>query len=230
MACGVCPSKPNHVQFSHCSVMLDSLWPHGLQHARLPCLSPSPGACSNSCPLSQWCHPNISSVIPFSSRLQSFPASGSFPRNQFFALGGLSIGASASASSEYSGLISFRIDCFDLFASHLEKLARYYFTRRSPGGGHGSPPQYSCLENPMGRGAWWATVHGVMRVKDSRSTEYTQKLKPKLSFFVLEAHVFRQMCSQQYYRCILGGIWRQTLCLRKKKCHRDPSLASLVSA
>ena len=50
------------------------------------------------------------------------------------------------------------------------------------------------------------TVHGVMRVKDSRSTEYTQKLKPKLSFFVLEAHVFRQMCSHQYYRCILGGI------------------------
>jgi len=116
MACGVCPSKPNHVQFSHCSVMLDSLWPHGLQHARLPCLSPSLGACSNSCPLSQWCHPNISSVIPFSSCLQSFPASGSFPRNRFFTSGGLSIGASASASSEYSGLISFRIHWFDLLA------------------------------------------------------------------------------------------------------------------
>ena len=66
------------VQFS-CSVMSDSLWPHGLQHARLPCPSPIPGACSNSCQSSQWCHPTISSsVIPFSSRLQSFPASGSF--------------------------------------------------------------------------------------------------------------------------------------------------------
>ena len=65
----------------HCSVMYDSLWPHGLQHSRLPCLSPSPGACSNPCPLSQWCHPTISSsVIPFSSCPQSFPASRLFQR------------------------------------------------------------------------------------------------------------------------------------------------------
>ena len=90
--------KIRSVQFSH-SVMSNSLWPHGLQHTRLPCLSPTPGACSNSCPLSQWCHPIISSsAIPFSSCLQSFPASGSFPVNQFFELGGQSIGASASAS------------------------------------------------------------------------------------------------------------------------------------
>ena len=67
------------IQFS-CSVMCDSLWPHGLQHAILPCTSPTPGACSNSCPLSQWYHPTISSsVAPFSSSPQSFPASGSFP-------------------------------------------------------------------------------------------------------------------------------------------------------
>ena len=67
------------VQFS-CSVVSDSLRPHGLQHTRLPCPSPTPRPCSNSCPLRQWCHPTISSsVIPFSSRLQSFPASGSFP-------------------------------------------------------------------------------------------------------------------------------------------------------
>ena len=67
------------VQFN-CSVMSDSLWPYGLQHARLPCPSPAPGAYSNSCPSSWWCHPTISSsVVPFSSRLQSFPASGSFP-------------------------------------------------------------------------------------------------------------------------------------------------------
>ena len=86
------------VQFS-CSVMSDSLQPHGLQHTRLPCPPPTPGANSNSCPLSQWCHPTIStSVIPFSSRLQSFPASGSFQMSQFFTSGSQSIGVSASAS------------------------------------------------------------------------------------------------------------------------------------
>ena len=84
------------VQFSH-SVMSDSLWPHRLQHARLPCLSPTPGASSNSCPSSRWCHPTISSsIIPLSSYLQSFPASGSFPISWFFTSGGQSIGASAS--------------------------------------------------------------------------------------------------------------------------------------
>ena len=86
------------VQFSP-SVMSDSLRPHGLQHARLPCPSPTFGACSNSCPLSHWCHTTISSsVVPFSSCLQSFPASGSFPISQFLASGGQSIRASASAS------------------------------------------------------------------------------------------------------------------------------------
>ena len=85
------------VQFS-CSVVSDSLWPHGLQHARIPCPSPTPRAYSNSCPSSCWCHPTISSsVIPFSC-LQSFPASGSFPMSQFFTSGGQSIGISASAS------------------------------------------------------------------------------------------------------------------------------------
>ena len=84
--------------FSH-SVMSNSLRPHGLQHTRLPCPSPPPGACSNSCPLHQWCHPTIlSSVVHFSSRLPSFPASESFPVNQLFTSGGQSIGASASAS------------------------------------------------------------------------------------------------------------------------------------
>jgi len=85
------------VQFS-CSVMSDSLRPHRLQHTRLPCPSPTPRACLNSCPSSQWCHPIISSSdVPFSC-LQSFPASGSFPMSQFFTLGGQSIGASTSAS------------------------------------------------------------------------------------------------------------------------------------
>ena len=85
------------VQFSH-SVISYSLWPHGLQHARLPCPSATPGACSNSCPLSRWSHSTItSSVLPFCC-LQSFPASGSFPMSQVFTSGGQSTGISASAS------------------------------------------------------------------------------------------------------------------------------------
>ena len=86
------------LQFN-CSVVSSSFRPHGLQHARLPCPSPTPGVYSNTCPSSQWCHPTISSsVIPFSSHLQSFPASGSFHMSQFFTSGGQSIGVSASAS------------------------------------------------------------------------------------------------------------------------------------
>ena len=87
------PGKPNIYQFSSvqfsCSVMSDSLQSRGLKHARLPCQSPTPGACSNSCPSSQWCHPTISSsIVPFSSHPQSFPVSGSFQKSQFFASGG----------------------------------------------------------------------------------------------------------------------------------------------
>ena len=83
------------VQFSH-SVMSNSFWPHG--HS-LPCSSPTPGACSNSCPSNQWCHPTISSsVIPFSSHLQSFPALGSFQISQLFTSGGQIIGVLASTS------------------------------------------------------------------------------------------------------------------------------------
>ena len=85
-------------QFSH-SVMSDCLRPHGLQYARPLCPSPTLRAYSNSCPLSWWCHPtSSSSVIPFSSCLQSFPASGSFPMSQFFTSGGLSVRVSASKS------------------------------------------------------------------------------------------------------------------------------------
>ena len=92
---GYCVSS---VQFSH-SFVSNCLWPYGLEHARLPCPSPTPGACSNSCPSSRWRHPTISSsVIPFSSCLQSFPALWSFPMSQFFASGGQSIGVSASTS------------------------------------------------------------------------------------------------------------------------------------
>ena len=86
------------VQFNH-SVMSDSLWLHGLKHARPPCPLSTPRAYSNSCPLSRWYHPTISSsAIPFSSCLQSFPATGSFPMSQFLLSGGQSTGVSASAS------------------------------------------------------------------------------------------------------------------------------------
>ena len=89
-------TKP--IQFS-CLIMSSSLRPHGLQHARLPCPSPTPRVYWNTCPSSRWCHPTISSsVVPFSSLLQSFPASGSFQMSQFFTSGGQSIGVSASAS------------------------------------------------------------------------------------------------------------------------------------
>ena len=102
-----------------CSVS-DSLRPRGLQHAMLSSPSPFPGVCSNSCPLSRCCHPTVSSsVVPFSSCLQSFLVSESFPMSQLFISGGQSVGTSAlanSPSSEYSGLISFRIDWFDLLA------------------------------------------------------------------------------------------------------------------
>ena len=86
------------IQFSW-SVRPDYLWPHGLQHARPPCPSPTPGVYPDSCPFSRWCHQTISSsVVPFSSCLQSFPTSGSFQMSQFFTSGGKNIGVSASAS------------------------------------------------------------------------------------------------------------------------------------
>ena len=103
----------------YCSVMSSSLRPDGLQHTRLPCPSPSPKACLNSCPLSQWCHSTISySVVPFSF-LQSFPASGSFLRSWAFHIRWpkyWSFIFSISPSNEYLGLISFGIDWLDLFA------------------------------------------------------------------------------------------------------------------
>ena len=99
--------------------MSDSLWPHGLQHTRLPCPSPTPGAYSNSCPSSWWCHPTISSsVIPFSSLLQSFPSIRVFSDESVLRIRWLKywrFSFSISPSNEYSGLISFRMDWLDLF-------------------------------------------------------------------------------------------------------------------
>ena len=115
----------------------DSLQSHRLQHSRLPCPLSSPGACSNPCPLSLWCHPTISSsVIPFSSCLQSFPASGSFPMSVLrirWPILYWSFSFSISPSNEYSGLISFRIDWLDLLAVQgtLKSLLQYHSSKAS---------------------------------------------------------------------------------------------------
>ena len=130
------------VQFSR-SIVSDSLQPHGLQHARLPCSSPTLRACSNSCPWSQWCNSTISSsVIPFSSRLQSFPASGSFQMSWVFSNELVlyirwpkywSFSFSISPSNEYSGLISFRMDWLDLLAVQgtLKSLLQHHNSKAS---------------------------------------------------------------------------------------------------
>ena len=117
-------------QFSH-SVLSDSLRPHGLHHTRPPRPSPTLGAYSNSCPLSQWCHPTISSsVVPFSSRLQSFPASGSFQMSQFYSSGGQSIGVLAAASvlQWIFRTHFFRMDWLDLLADQgtLKSLLQHH--------------------------------------------------------------------------------------------------------
>ena len=111
---------PSMLLFSHL-VTSDSLRPHGLQPTRIPCPLPSPGACSNSRPLSWWCHPTVvSSVIPFSSCPQSFPASGSFQMSQLYIRWPKywSFSFNISPSNEYLGLISFRIDWFDLLVCY----------------------------------------------------------------------------------------------------------------
>ena len=121
-----------------CSVLSDSLWPHGLQHDRLPYSSPSPGACSNSCPLSKLCYPNIFySVISFSACLQSFPASGSFLKNQLYISAGQSIEASASALPikiddsfplELIGLISWQSkELSRVFSNMISSLCSAFF-------------------------------------------------------------------------------------------------------
>ena len=117
-------------------VMSDSLLPGGLQHARLPCASRTPRAYSDSCPSSQWCHPTISSfVIPFSSCLQSFPASESFSMSQFFPSGGQITGVSVIIipSKEIPGLISFRMEWLDLLAVQgiLKSLLQHHSSKAS---------------------------------------------------------------------------------------------------
>ena len=117
--------------------MSDSLWPHGLQHARLPCPSPAPGAYSNSCPSHQWCHPNISSsVVPFSSHLQIFPSIRVFSSESVIRIRWpkyWSFSFNISPSNEYSGLISFRMDWLDLLAVQgtLQSLLQQHSSKAS---------------------------------------------------------------------------------------------------
>ena len=114
-------------QFSH-SVVSNSLWPHGLQHTRFLCPSPTSGVYSNSCLLSRWCHPTISSpAVSFSSRLQSFPASGSFQMSQFFAPGSQRTGVSASASVLLMNIQSwFPLGLTDLISFQSKGLLRVF--------------------------------------------------------------------------------------------------------
>ena len=130
----MCNFYLSSVQFTH-SVVSDFLQPHGLQYARLPCPSPTPKVCSDSCPLSRWCHPTISSsVIPFSSCLQSFPASGSFLVSQFFATGGQSFGVSASTSVLPMNIQDwFPLGLTDLlaFQGTLRSLLQHYSSKAS---------------------------------------------------------------------------------------------------
>ena len=143
----------------NCSVMSISLWPHGLQLARPPCPSPIPRVDSNSCPLSRWCHLTISSsVLPFSSRLQSFPASGSFPMSQLFASDGQSIRTSASASAlpmniqdlfplGWTSLISLQSKGFSRIFSNTT-VQEYQFFGAQPSLGSNSHIHTWLLEKP----------------------------------------------------------------------------------
>ena len=145
--------------YSVAQVVSDSLWPHRLQYTRLPCLYCLPGVCSSSDPLSQWCHPTISSsVAPFSSCPQSFWASGSFPMNWLFTSGGQSAGVSALASVLLSAsLVAQTIKNLPAMQGLVTGLGR------SPGKGNGNPLQYSCLENPHEQRNLEDAVHGVAK-------------------------------------------------------------------
>ena len=115
--------------FQSSSVVSNSLLPHGLQHTRPPCPSPIPGVYPDSGPLSRWCHPSISSVVPFSSHLQSFPASGSFLMSQFFTSGWQSIGVSASASVLPMNIqVWFPLGCTGWISLQSKRLSRVFNT------------------------------------------------------------------------------------------------------
>ena len=157
------------VQFSH-SVMSNSLRPHELQHARPPCPSPTPGVYPNSCPLSRWCHPTISSsVVPFSSCLQSFPASGSFPISWLIPSGGQWRVRRCSIYYLWTKWLILKgfpgCSVVKNFTCQCRRCRRRDFLGSgiSPGEGNGRQFHYSCSENPKDRGAWWAIVQGLAK-------------------------------------------------------------------
>ena len=177
--------------------MSDSLWPYGLQHARLPCPSSTPRDCSNSCPSSRWYHPTISSsVIPFSSCLQSFPASGSFPMSQFFASGGQSIRASAldkiieergTAGAQWTemspsvmwlcdhSLVSFKMHIWptdssvNVFRGSLVSLEKWQMVRRKVWVSEDWKLAWTvCLRRILENQSWQELVYGVLPLQQSR--------------------------------------------------------------
>ena len=158
--CCVCVCVWTSVQYSR-SVMSDSLWPLGQEHARLPCPSLTPGVCSNSCPSSRWCYPTISSsVIPFSFCLQSFPASVYFPMSPFFFIRWLKYWSFSSASVLPVNIHNWFSIGFPGGSDHKASacnerdLGSFPGSGRSPEEGNGKPLQYSCLENLMDGGTW----------------------------------------------------------------------------
>ena len=181
-----------------CWVVSDSLRPYGLQHARLPCTSPSPWVCSHSCPLSWWCHPTISfSVTPFSSGPQSFPASGSF---QY----GINI------NMNLEGLSS----CFRGKEPACQcRRPRFdpWVRKTHPGGGNSNPLQYSCSENSMDRGKWWVTVHGVAKESDMTEWLSTHTNMNELFYsliFILRVQKLVWIPSVQFSRSVVSDSLR----------------------
>ena len=184
------------------SVVSDSLWPHGLQHARLPCPSPTPETCSNSCPSSQWCHLTISSsVVPFSC-LQSFPASVSLPVSQFFASGGQSIGVSSSVlpvnrwchPTISSSAVPF--SCLQSFPASGSFLVSQLFT--SDGQGIGATASASASVLPMNIQDWftlgwtgWISLlsKGLLRVFSNTTVQKCQFFSTHLSLWS-NSHIY----------------------------------------
>ena len=158
------------------SVMSDSLRPHESQHARPPCPSPTPGVHWDSRPSSQWCHPAISSsVVPFSSWLNSSQHQDIF--------------------SEYSLVLALVVKNLPVNAGRLRDVSSIPGWGRSPGGGHGNPLQYSCLQNAMGSGAWQATVYRITKSwtqlkKLHRHTTHVKVQAYRLWLFFESIHIF----------------------------------------
>ena len=207
------------VQFSR-SVVSDSLRPHGLQHARPPCPSPTPGACSDSCPLSQWCHPTISSsVVPFC--LQSFPASRSFPMSRLFTSSDQSIGASASASVlpmniqgwfplGFTGLISLQSKEFSkVFSNTIVQNINYSVL--------------SLLYSPT-----LISVHDYWKTHSFDYMDQSYKNVFKSSLFPFKAYYYSQLISTQIK--FRFSLWQRSANQPKSKCSLSPIFIGAASS